>query len=132
MVFPVLAAASFVMQIVAVVFVFIAVALIIIVLVQKGKGGGLSSAFGGAGSSSVFGSKTGDFLTWTTISIAGLFLVLAVLMSRFYRPTGPQLGPDVTPPAQTAPAAAPTAPAPAQTTPAIPATPTAPVNTPAK
>lgn len=121
MVFPVVAAASFIMQIVAVVFVFVAVALIIIVLVQKGKGGGLSSAFGGAGSSSVFGSKTGDFLTWTTISIAGLFLVLAVLMSRFYRPVEPQLGPDVTAPAQTAPAAAPTAPAPAQTAPAVPA-----------
>ena len=81
-----LAAASFIMKIVAVVFVFVAVTLIIIVLIQKGKGGGLSAAFGGAGSSSVFGSKTGDFLTWATITIAGLFLVLAVLMSRFYRP----------------------------------------------
>ena len=128
MIFPVVAAVSFLMQIVAVVFVFVAVTLIIIVLVQKGKGGGLSGAFGGAGSSSVFGSKTGDFLTWTTISIAGLFLVLAVLMSRFYRPSGPQLGPDMTTPAQTAPAA----PAPAQTAPAVPVMPAAPVNTPAK
>jgi preprotein translocase subunit SecG len=126
MVFPVLAAASFIMQIVAVVFVFVAVTLIIIVLIQKGKGGGLSGAFGGAGSSSVFGSKTGDFLTWTTISIAGLFLVLAVLMSRFYRPTEPQLGPDTTAPAQTAPAAAPTK---APTTPAAPVA--APANAPA-
>ncbi|MDO8301730.1 MAG: preprotein translocase subunit SecG [Sedimentisphaerales bacterium] len=118
MVFP-LAAVGFVMQIVAVVFIFIAVALIIIVLIQKGKGGGLSAAFGGAGSSSVFGSKTGDFLTWTTISIAGLFLVLAVLMSRFYRPSDPQLGPEVSAPTRSAPAA----PAPA---------PIAPLNTPAK
>ena len=37
MIFPVLAAASFVMQIVAVVFVFVAVTLIIIVLIQKGQ-----------------------------------------------------------------------------------------------
>jgi preprotein translocase subunit SecG len=128
MIFPVVAAVSFLMQIVAVVFVFVAVTLIIIVLVQKGKGGGLSGAFGGAGSSSVFGSKTGDFLTWTTISIAGLFLILAVLMSRFYRPSEPQLGPDMTTPAQTAPAA----PAPAQTAPAVPVMPASPVNTPAK
>jgi len=124
-----LAAVNFMMQIVAVVFVFVAVTLIIIVLVQKGKGGGLSSAFGGAGSSSVFGSKTGDFLTWATISIAGLFLLLAVLMSRFYRPSGPQLGPDTTAPTQTAPAAAPTSPSAAPTAPAAPAA--APTNVPA-
>ena len=130
MVFPVLAAVNFFMQIVAVVFVFVAVTLIIIVLIQKGKGGGLSSAFGGAGSSSVFGSKTGDFLTWATISIAGLFLLLAVLMSRFYRPSEPQLGPDTATPAQTAPAAVPTK---APIAPAAPAeVPAAPVNAPAK
>jgi preprotein translocase subunit SecG len=129
MVFPVLAAVNFFMQIVAVVFVFVAVTLIIIVLIQKGKGGGLSSAFGGAGSSSVFGSKTGDFLTWATIAIAGLFLLLAVLMSRFYRPSGPELGPDTTVPAQTAPAAAPKAPAAAPVVPEAPAA--APANAPA-
>jgi preprotein translocase subunit SecG len=124
-----LAAVNFFMQIVAVVFVFVAVTLIIIVLIQKGKGGGLSAAFGGAGSSSVFGSKTGDFLTWATISIAGLFLLLAILMSRFYRPSEPQLGPDTATQAQTAPAAP--APAPVKTAvPAAPAAPAAPVAAP--
>jgi preprotein translocase subunit SecG len=122
-----LAAASFIMNIIAVVFVFVAVALIIIVLIQKARGGGLSSAFGGAGSSSVFGSKTGDFLTWATITVAGLFLVLAVIMSKFYRPAEPQLGPAPTSaPAQPMPApVAPAAPIPAR----APISPVAPVRT---
>ena len=130
MVFSMLAAASFIMQIIAVVFIFVAVALIIIVLIQKAKGGGLSAAFGGAGGSSVFGSKTGDFLTWATITVAGLFLVLAVLMSRFYRPTEVELGPAPgSVPAAIQPEAAPATPAPVPTTPAVPA---APANAPSK
>jgi preprotein translocase subunit SecG len=54
-------------------------------LVQKGKGGGLSGAFGGAMASGILGSKTGDFLTWVTIVLAGVFLFLAVIMAKFYR-----------------------------------------------
>jgi preprotein translocase subunit SecG len=57
----------------------------LIVLIQKGKGGGLSGAFGGAMASGILGSKTGDFLTWVTIVLAGVFLFLAVIMAKFYR-----------------------------------------------
>ena len=84
-VFPLLAV-SFIMKIVAALFLLSAVALILIILVQKGKGGGLSGAFGGGMASGILGSKTGDFLTWVTIVLVGVFLTLAVVMAKFYRP----------------------------------------------
>ena len=59
--------------------------LIGVVLLQKGKGGGLSSAFGG-GAGSAFGTKTGDVMTWVTIVITGLFLVLSIGTAVAYRP----------------------------------------------
>jgi len=82
--FPLLAV-SFVMKIVAVLFVLSCVALILIILIQKGRGGGLSGAFGGGMASGILGSKTGDFLTWVTIVLTGVFLTLAVIMAKFYR-----------------------------------------------
>ena len=82
-----LAKVSFIMSVVAVTWVFVAIALILIVLIQKGRGGGLSAAFGGGGGAGgVLGTKTGDCLTWVTIALVALFLILAVLMAKFYRP----------------------------------------------
>ena len=83
---PILAI-SFFMNIVAVVFVICAVVLMLIILAQKGKGGGLSAAFGGGAASGLLGSKTGDFLTWVTIAMVGVFLALAVVMAKFYKPS---------------------------------------------
>jgi len=80
-----LLAVSFIMNVVAVLFVLCCLALILIVLIQKGRGGGLSGAFGGAMASGILGSKTGDFLTWVTIVLAGVFLGLAVIMAKFYK-----------------------------------------------
>ena len=82
-----LLAVGFIMKAVAVLFVICCVALILIILVQKGRGGGLSGAFGGAMASGLLGSKTGDFLTWVTIVLVGVFLVLAGVMAKFYRPS---------------------------------------------
>jgi preprotein translocase subunit SecG len=82
--FPLLAV-GFIMKTVAVLFVMCSVVLILIVLIQKGRGGGLSAAFGGGMASGILGSKTGDFLTWVTIVLVGVFLTLAVLMAKFYR-----------------------------------------------
>ncbi len=62
-------------------FVFICLFLILLVLIQKGRGGGLSSAFGGAGGSTAFGSKTGDVLTWTTSVVFLIFIILAVALN---------------------------------------------------
>ena len=87
-VFPLLAV-SFIMKVVAVLFVICCVALILIILIQKGRGGGLSAAFGGGMAGGILGSKTGDFLTWVTIVLVGVFLTLAVVMAKFYKPTEP-------------------------------------------
>ncbi len=90
-VFPLLAV-GFIMKVVAVLFVICCVALILIILVQKGRGGGLSSAFGGGMAGGILGSKTGDFLTWVTIALVAIFLTLAVMMGKFYRPTVSDFG----------------------------------------
>ena len=93
-VYPLLAV-SFIMNVVMVLFILCALALILIILIQKGKGGGLSAAFGGGMAGGLLGSKTGDFLTWVTIVLAGTFLTLAVVMAKFYKQDVAQYGTDV-------------------------------------
>ncbi|GAG38065.1 unnamed protein product [marine sediment metagenome] len=90
-VFPFLAI-GFIMKVVAVLFIICCLALILIILVQKGRGGGLSSAFGGGMAGGILGSKTGDFLTWVTIVLVGVFLTLAVVMGKFYKPSVSDFG----------------------------------------
>jgi preprotein translocase subunit SecG len=96
-----LLAVVFIMKVVAVLFIICCLALILIILIQKGKGGGLSAAFGGAMAGGILGSKTGDFLTWVTIVLVGIFLTLAVIMGKFYKPSVSDFG--ETTPAQQAP-----------------------------
>lgn len=72
---------TFVFYLLLTLFVFLSLFMILLILIQKGRGGGLSSAFGGAGGNTAFGSKTGDVLTWVTSIVFGLFLVLAVLLN---------------------------------------------------
>lgn len=104
--FPVLAV-HFIMNIVAVLFVLSSVVLILVVLIQKGKGGGLSGAFGGGMAGNLLGSKTGDFLTWVTIVMVGVFLTLAVVMAKWYKPSrGSQYGATGTSQRQSSPAPA--------------------------
>lgn len=90
-VFPLLAV-GFIMKVIAVLFTICCLSLILIILVQKGKGGGLSSAFGGGMAGGILGSKTGDFLTWVTIALVGVFLTLAVVMGKFYKPAVSDFG----------------------------------------
>ncbi|MHC4644786.1 MAG: preprotein translocase subunit SecG [Planctomycetota bacterium] len=78
---------GFIMSVAAVLFVICAVALILVILIQKGRGGGLTAALGGAGAGGLLGTKTGDFLTWVTIVLVSVFLLLAVVMAKYYRPT---------------------------------------------
>jgi preprotein translocase subunit SecG len=92
-VFPLLAM-GFVLKVVGVLFVVCCVALILIILIQKGRGGGLSAAFGGGMAGGILGSKTGDFLTWVTIVLVGMFLTLAVVMAKFYKPSDSGYGAD--------------------------------------
>jgi len=65
---------------------FSALILILVILIQKGRGGGLSGAFGGMGGG-ILGSKTGDFLTWVTVSVVCVFLSLSVVIAKYYKPT---------------------------------------------
>ncbi len=101
-VFTVLAA-SFFMNVVAVAFLICAVVLILTILIQKGRGGGLGAAFGGM-ASGILGSKTGDFLTWVTIALVGVFLMLAVVMAKFYKPAISDFGAGQPQPTQQLPA----------------------------
>ncbi len=119
-----LLAVGLVMKFVAALFVLVSIILILVVLMQKGRGGGLSGAFAGGMASGLLGSKTGDFLTWVTVGLVSVFLVLAVLMARYYRPqvrygtTLPQTTKQSVPAGQPA---APQAGTSGQTTPAAPA-----------
>jgi preprotein translocase subunit SecG len=54
--------------------------LVCLVLIQRGKGGGLAGAFGGAGSSSAFGSKAGDVFTRVTMITATVWIALNMLL----------------------------------------------------
>ena len=82
-----LAAVPFIMKVTAFIWITVTICLILLILIQKGRGGGLSGAFGGAGGgTSLLGTKTGDFLTWVTICLVVIFLVLAAVMVKFYRP----------------------------------------------
>lgn len=71
-----------------VLFVVVCLFMMLVILIQKPRGGGLSGAFGGAGgsSSSVFGSKTGDVLTWFTVICFCLFIGLAMLLTWTIKP----------------------------------------------
>jgi preprotein translocase subunit SecG len=92
MTFLPLLAVGILMKLVAVLFVMVSVVLILVVLIQKGRGGGLSGAFGGGTASGLLGSKTGDFLTWVTIGLVAVFLGLAVLLAKFFRPSVSEYG----------------------------------------
>jgi len=94
-VLPILAV-GILMKLVAFLFVLVSIVLILVILLQKGRGGGLAAAFGGGMGGGLLGSKTGDFLTWVTIVLVAVFLGLAVLMGRFYRPSVGQYGTDET------------------------------------
>lgn len=86
-----LSLASVMGNLVVALFVLVCLTLILIILLQKGRGGGIGAAFGGGGAGSLLGTKTGDFLTWVTICLVAGFLVLAVLMGKFMRPSGVSL-----------------------------------------
>lgn len=124
--------ASFATTILSITIIIVCVLLVGLILLQKNRGAGLSGAFGGVGGHSAFGTKTGDMLTWVTVGLAAVFLVLAIVGNYFFVPEVPALGPPATELPMTTeqlPAAQDTAPAPAQS--AIPVSPApAPVQAP--
>ena len=67
-------------------FLLTAVILTLLVLIQRGRGGGLAGAFGGAGGSSAFGTKTADVFVRATAIAGAIFFVLSVVTAVFLRP----------------------------------------------
>ena len=65
-------------------FVIIAILLILMVLVQTEEGDGLGGIFAG-GSSSAFGSRSGNVLTKTTTVLGVLFLVVSLSLALLNR-----------------------------------------------
>jgi len=106
---------------IAIGFVAVSFILIGVVLLQKNRGSGLSGAFGGVGGHSAFGTKTGDVLTWFTVGVTGVFLLLAIFGNYAYDMSPPpKPTPVVTPPGPTPEAPASTPPAPSPTTVTVP------------
>lgn len=67
-----------------VVFIAISTLMVLAILIQRPQGGGLSAAFGGGSAGSgqtAFGTKTGDALTWFTISVFTAFLLFGILLN---------------------------------------------------
>ncbi len=86
----------------AIFFAFLAVLLMAVILLQRGRGVGLAGAFGGSGGNTAFGAKTGDALTWITVVLASVFLLIAIVLNYWFVPVKSELA---QPPAQTTPAA---------------------------
>lgn len=76
--------------------IFLSVILIFFILIQSGKGGGLAGAFGGPGGQSAFGSRSADQLTWYTVGLAAVWLLLVMFVvayvPRTVAPDQPSLG----------------------------------------
>ncbi len=64
-------------------FLVVSVCLVLIILVQRPQGGGLAQAFGGGGggTDTAFGGRTGDALTYATVTAFGLYLALAIALN---------------------------------------------------
>ena len=67
-----------------VLFVLVAFLLVGMVLIQDDQGDGLAGMFGG-GSSSTFGSRSGNVLTKTTTVLGGLFIVFALGLAVLFK-----------------------------------------------
>ena len=80
--------------------IFLCIVLILVILLQPGKGGDVASAFGGGGSSTLFGPRgPASLLTRATTIVAVLFMttsiVLAVEASNERKGTGDELQNDI-------------------------------------
>jgi preprotein translocase subunit SecG len=99
-------------------FLLCGVVLSLLILIQRGRGGGLAGAFGGAGGSSAFGTKTADIFVKATAVLGAIFFLLAITTAILLRhgndvpvqqPTAPMKAPAEAPAggAESAPPAAP-------------------------
>ncbi|MFH2137084.1 MAG: preprotein translocase subunit SecG [Candidatus Omnitrophota bacterium] len=72
-----------------IVHVIVSLFLIFIILIQSGKGEGLSDVFGGGSSqTTIFGTRTGTFLTKATTASAIIFMVTCLSLAFISRKEG--------------------------------------------
>ena len=65
-----------------VVYVTVCLLLVVVVLMQQGKGGDIAAAFGGSGSQTAFGARTGaSVLTRATTVMGALFMIGAMTLA---------------------------------------------------
>jgi preprotein translocase subunit SecG len=96
-------------------FLLVCVLMILVILIQRPQGGGLSGAFGsGSGGSgqTAFGTKTGDALTFATITIFVTYLALAVGLQFASKPGDAEVRPTAVESDGTLPLEQPAAPGP--------------------
>ena len=68
--------------VITVLHVLVCIFMIAVILLQRGKGADAGAVFGGAGSSTVFGSRgAGNFLTKLTTASAVVFMVTSMTLS---------------------------------------------------
>ncbi|MDR2073328.1 MAG: preprotein translocase subunit SecG [Spirochaetaceae bacterium] len=70
-----------------VIFVLVAILLILLVLVQNEEGDSIGGIFAG-GSSSAFGSRSGNVLTRATSILGACFLILSFALALLHRSSG--------------------------------------------
>ncbi len=71
----------------------VAILLILVVLIQNSKGGGLSSEFGGSGTSQMFGvKKTTDLLEQITWGFAGAIVLISLASYVIVKSGNPSAG----------------------------------------
>jgi preprotein translocase subunit SecG len=72
-----------------VVHIFVSLFLIFIILIQSGKGEGLSDVFGGGSSqTTIFGTRTGNFLTKATTASAIIFMITCLSLAFISKKAG--------------------------------------------
>jgi len=72
-----------------VIHVIVSLFLIFIILIQSGKGEGLADVFGGGSSqTTIFGSRTGNFLTKATTASAIIFMVTCLSLALLSKQRG--------------------------------------------
>ena len=104
-----------------VVYVLVCLVLMLVILLQQGKGGDIASAFGGGGSQTAFGARSGATVLSRATAICAVLFIVGAMVLGILGQRGPasvvggraQQGTPATAPAQPA--------APAQPTPAQPA-----------
>ena len=114
---------------VTVLYILVCLVLMLVILLQQGKGGDIASAFGGGGSQTAFGARSGATVLSRATAVGAVLFIVGALMLGILGQQGPgsvvggraQPGLPAAPAATPAPAAPAPASAPAQPAPAPPA-----------